>query len=268
MHSTHDPRFAVHDLLPQVVLIAREAGNVIMAIYDALPETSGQVSYKVDGSPVTQADLAAHQLIARGLAKLAPDIPVVSEEDGASQVHRQPSGRFWLVDPLDGTKEFLARNDEFTVNIALVQDGVAVLGVVVVPALSLAYWGAAGLGAFRLSPHGIEPIRVSNYQERSGRALRVLASKSHMNTETQVFLRQLGPHELIQTGSSLKFCRIAEGSADLYPRLGLTCEWDTAAGQAILEAAGGCVSQLDNAPLRYGKPDVVNPHFIATAVQR
>lgn len=259
---------ATSELLPQVVRIAHEAGAAIMGIYSTMPATGHQVIHKKDGSPLTQADLAAHHIIARGLAMLSPDIPVVSEEDGASQAYRLPRGRFWLVDPLDGTKEFLARNDEFTVNIALVQDGVAVLGVVVVPALSLAYWGAAGLGAFRLSPHGIEPIRVSNYQERSGRALRVLASKSHMNTETQVFLRQLGPHELIQTGSSLKFCRIAEGSADLYPRLGSTCEWDTAAGQAILEAAGGCVSQLDNAPLRYGKPDVVNPHFIATAVQR
>lgn len=268
MLSAHDPGFAGHDLLPQVVQIAKDAGSVIMAIYNALPETSGQVFHKADGSPLTQADLAAHQVIARGLAKLPPDIPVVSEEDGASQVHRQPTGRFWLVDPLDGTKEFLARNGEFTVNIALIEDGVAVLGVVVAPALGLAYWGAMGLGAFRQSPQGTEAIRVASEQERSGHPLRVLASKSHMNAETQDFLRRLGTHELIQSGSSLKFCRIAEGSADLYPRLGSTCEWDTAAGQAILEAAGGCVSQLDRLPLRYGKPDVVNPHFIASAGQR
>ncbi|HCY14473.1 MAG: 3'(2'),5'-bisphosphate nucleotidase [Curvibacter sp. GWA2_64_110] len=257
---------ATSELLPQVVRIAHEAGAAIMDIYSAMPATGHQIIRKEDGSPLTQADLAAHQVIARALARLTPDIPVVSEEDSASQAHRQPRGRFWLVDPLDGTKEFLARNGEFTVNIALVQDGVAVLGVVVAPALGLAYWGAADLGAFRQSRRGTEAIRVASGQERSGCPLRVLASKSHMNAETQDFLRRLGPHELIQSGSSLKFCRLAEGSADLYPRLGSTCEWDTAAGQAVLEAAGGRVSQLDGAPLRYGKPDVVNPHFIATTV--
>lgn len=264
------PSLAVEasNLLPPALNIAQEAGRAVMAIYSATPGASSQVMQKADGSPLTQADLAAHQVIAQGLAGLTPDIPVVSEEDSASLAHRLPRGRFWLVDPLDGTKEFLARNDEFTVNIALVQDGVAVLGVVVAPALGLAYWGAMGLGAFRQSPRGTEAIRVASEQARSGRALRVLTSKSHMNAETQAFLHRLGPHELMQAGSSLKFCRIAEGRADLYPRLGPTCEWDTAAGQAILEAAGGHVSQLDRLPLRYGKPDVVNPHFIATAGQR
>lgn len=237
-----------------------------MAVYAAMPELGTVVQQKADGSPLTQADLAAHQVIAQGLANLTPDIPIVSEEDCASQAHRRPQGRFWLVDPLDGTKEFLARNDEFTVNIALVQDGVAVLGVVVAPALDLTYWGATGLGAFRQSAQGTESIGVATPQARSGRSLQVLASKSHMNAETQDFLHRLGPHELVQAGSSLKFCRLAEGSADLYPRLGPTCEWDTAAGQAILEAAGGRVSQIDHAPLRYGKPDVVNPHFIAASV--
>jgi len=260
------PSFAVEasKLLPKVLHIAREAGDAIMAVYAAM--TSPDVSHKADGSPLTQADLAAHDVIARGLPVLAPDIPVVSEEDSASHAHRQPTGRFWLVDPLDGTKEFLARNGEFTVNIALVQDGVAVLGVVVAPALGLAYWGGAGHGAFRETAGRIEPIRVTSPTERTGHPLRVLASKSHMNAETRAFLDQLGPHELIQLGSSLKFCRIAEGLADLYPRLGPTCEWDTAAGQAVLEAAGGQVLRLDqHRPLRYGKADPINPPFLAAA---
>ncbi len=252
------------DLQPQVVRIAQEADTAVMAVYASML-TPDEIQHKTDGSPLTQADLAAHQVIARALARLTPDIPVVSEEDAASQAHRQPQGCFWLVDPVDGTKEFLARNGEFTVNIALVQNGVAVLGVVVAPALGLAYWGATGLGAFRQSPQGIEAIRVASEQEQSGRALRVLASKSHMSHETQAFLNRLGPHELMQAGSSLKFCRIAEGSADLYPRLSPTCEWDTAAGQAVLEAAGGSVLQLDGTPVRYGKPDVLNPHFVAAS---
>lgn len=265
MQATRQSENQVSALLPQVVKIAKEAGLAIMAIYEHMTDEAAQVSYKADGSPLTQADLAAHRVISHGLAQLTPDIPVVSEEDSASEIHRKPTGHFWLVDPLDGTKEFLAHNGEFTVNIALIEDSVAVLGVVVAPALGLAYWGATGLGAFRQRPQGIEAIPVAFEQERSGHALRVLASKSHMSHETQVFLNRLGPHELMQAGSSLKFCRIAEGSADLYPRLSPTCEWDTAAGQAVLEAAGGSVLQPDGTPVRYGKPDVLNPHFIAAS---
>ncbi len=169
-----------------------------MAVYNARPELATEVQHKADGSPVTQADLAAHRVIARGLAALTPDIPVVSEEDSASQAHRQLHGRFWLVEPLDGTKEFLARNGEFTVNIALIQEGRPVLGVVVAPALALAYSGAAGLGAFRDAGQGPVPIRVATPAATTGQRLRVLASKSHLNAETQAFLRQLGPHELLR----------------------------------------------------------------------
>lgn len=251
------------DLLPQVLSIARKADEAIMAVYTATASTPA--SFKTDGSPLTQADLAAHRHIARGLAALTPDIPVVSEEDDASQAHRQPRGRFWLVDPLDGTKEFLARNEEFTVNIALVQDGVAVLGVVTAPALGLAYWGSAGRGAFRSIDGRTEAIHVARRPPAASYPWRVVASKSHMNEETRAWLQQLGAHELVQAGSSLKFCRIAEGNADIYPRLGPTCEWDTAAAQAVLEAAGGCVLQLDGMPLRYGKGDVLNPQFVAAA---
>lgn len=263
MHATAVPALPHRDLLPEVLRIAQEAGQAIMAVYNAMSGTADEVRYKADGSPLTQADLAAHRVIAHGLAQLTPEIPVVSEEDSGSEVYRKPTGRFWLVDPLDGTKEFLARNGEFTVNIALVEDGHPVLGVVVAPALGQSYWGSAGQGAWRDAGGKVEPIHVATAQQRAGRPVRVLASKSHLNEETRAYLQQLGPHQLVQAGSSLKFCRMAEGSADLYPRLGPTCEWDTAAGQAVLEAAGGAVQDRHGAPLCYGKPTSANPAFVA-----
>ena len=255
-------------LAAEVVEIAREAGAAIMHIYAKLRiggtgvEAVG-VTRKNDGSPLTQADIEAHQIISQRLLALMPGIPVVSEEDELSMDYRLPSGNFWLIDPLDGTKEFLAQNGEFTVNIALVKDGKAVLGVVVAPALAQAYWGGDGLGALREIDGCVETIRVAK-PAAAARPVRVLASKSHMNAATVEFINKLGTCELVQVGSSLKFCRLAEGSADVYPRLGPTCEWDTAAAQAIVEAAGGHVTTLDGAPLRYGKPDVLNPHFVAS----
>lgn len=257
-------------MVSQVLEIARQAGAAIMGVYaemqvGAAGTGAAQVSHKDDGSPLTKADLLAHQVIARGLTALTPHIPVVSEEDDASQRHRLSTGQFWLIDPLDGTKEFLARNDEFTVNIALIQDGVAIFGVVLAPALAQTYWGGLGTGAFRAINQHVEAIQVAPPQERSAQALRVVASKSHMNAETVAFIGRLGPHALVQAGSSLKFCRVAEGNADVYPRLGPTCEWDTAAAQAVVEAAGGCVLGLDGAPLRYGKPELLNPHFVAAS---
>lgn len=259
-------------LLPGVLAIARQAGAAIMGVYAQLQAASstGNASFaqhKQDGSPLTQADLLAHQAIAAGLARLTPHLAVVSEEDAASLVHRLPTGDFWLIDPLDGTKEFLACNGEFTVNIALIQNGISTLGVVLAPALGLAYWGSQQTGAFKCTDASPEAqaIRVKTPNANATERLRVLASKSHMNADTEAFLARLKPHELVQAGSSLKFCRVAEGSADLYPRLGPTCEWDTAAAQAVVQAAGGCVLQLDGAPLRYGKPNVLNPYFIAAA---
>lgn len=223
------------------------------------------VALKADDSPLTLADLAAHNVIAARLKNLTPDIPMVSEEDAASMVHRQANGMFWLVDPLDGTKEFIARNGEFTVNIALVEDGEVVFGVVVAPALGLVYWGGRNIGAFRVQGGASEEaIRVA--EPVADKPSRVVASKSHLNEQTAQFIERLGRHELVQAGSSLKFCRIAEGAADIYPRLGPTCEWDTAAAQAIVEAAGGHVTTLDGAPLQYGKPEVLNPHFIASSM--
>lgn len=246
------------DVFSHLLPIARQAGDAIMAIYN-----SGQsdIRKKADQSPVTEADLAAHVVLAKGLGSLLPTYAVVSEEDESSLAHRHNAGSFWLIDPLDGTKEFIARNGEFTVNIALIEQGRSVLGVVYAPAIDRMYWGGAGLGAFMMTDAGTQTIKVSS--EGANSVCRVVASKSHLNEETQAFIDRLGSVKLVQAGSSLKFCRVAEGMADIYPRLAPTCEWDTAAAQAVLEGAGGVVLDQSGNPLCYGKSEVLNSSFIA-----
>jgi len=253
------------NLSPKICQLAEDAGRAIMRIYEKSADVDELVAHKTDDSPLTLADLVAHQVIADGLALLTPDIPVVSEEDSESLTHRKPQGCFWLIDPLDGTKEFLARNGEFTVNIALIADGEPVWGVVYAPAMSQLFWGGKALGSFRRTEASTTSITVSAPVE-SGQTFRVMASKSHLNAETSAFIDKLGSAELIQAGSSLKFCRIAEGSADVYPRLAPTCEWDTAAAQAVVEGAGGQVYDTHGVRLHYGKPDLLNPSFIAASV--
>ena len=252
-------QFQRESLIEKLLPIALAAGDVIMAIY-----VSGvaNVRHKADASPLTEADQAAHHLLVTKLMPLLQDCPVVSEEDAGSQRHRHGRDQFWLIDPLDGTKEFIARNDEFTVNIALIENGHTVLGVVYAPAIEALYWGGAGWGAFRRLRGETAAIKVS--ADYAANNCRVVASKSHLNEATQFFINRLGPVSLVQAGSSLKFCRVAEGEADIYPRLAPTCEWDTAAAQAVLEGAGGAVLDLQGQPLRYGKSDVFNPSFIAT----
>lgn len=246
-------------LIQQLLPIVRVAGDAIMAVYS---RGTPEVQLKEDDSPVTQADLASHRVLASRLKPLLSECPVVSEEDAGPWVHRQSYGRFWLIDPLDGTKEFIARNGEFTVNIALIEDGRCVLGVVYASAIDALYWGGASLGAFRCMGGQTAAIKVA--ASNPGQAPRVVASKSHLNEATRSLINRLGEVSLVQAGSSLKFCRVAEGEADIYPRLAPTCEWDTAAAQAVLEGAGGVVVDLQGMPLLYGKPDVLNPSFIAT----
>ena len=257
----------LENIVPEVLLIARAAGAAILAIYTRHCESSGAdvaLPDKADASPLTEADLAAHHLICDRLERLTPQLRVVSEEDVESHTQLAPTAEFWLIDPLDGTREFLARNGEFTVNIALVCDGAVRLGVVYAPVADRMYWGARTLGAFRDTGAGAEPIRVAD-EPPAGRPWRVVASKSHLNAETIDFVGGLGHVELIQAGSSLKFCRLAEGMADVYPRLGPTCQWDTAAAQGVLEGAGGRVVDLAGQALRYGGSERLNPHFVASS---
>lgn len=253
------------ELMAAVCALAKDAGEAVMAVYNEADGGAAAVVRKGDDSPLTLADLASHRCIVDGLARLTPSIPVVSEEDTASFFHRTPAGVFWLIDPLDGTKEFIARNGEFTVNIALVSDACPVWGVVYAPALDELYWGGAGAGAWKKVAEAA-PVRIAVSPPVAATGVtRVVASKSHMNAETLAIIERLGRTELVQAGSSLKFCRIADGQADVYPRIAPTCEWDTAAAQAVVEGAGGVVHDLSGQRLQYGKPEVLNPAFIAAS---
>lgn len=253
-------RIPLADLLAPVEELCRQAGAVIMAVY----ATDFDHQVKGDNSPVTEADRRAEALILPGLAALTPDIPVVAEEEAAAGRIPQVAGRFWLVDPLDGTKEFLKRNGEFTVNIGLIDNGVPVLGAVYAPAQGI-LWSGAGPGtATRVDGDGRRAIAC---RTPPAQGAVVIASRSHRNPEQMAaWLAQLEAPVTADAGSSLKFCRVAEGSADFYPRLGPTCEWDTAAAHAVVLAAGGEVVLLDDpaTPLPYGKtPDFRNPNFLA-----
>jgi 3'(2'), 5'-bisphosphate nucleotidase len=242
----------------RAISLARDAGDAIMRIY----AQDFSVDTKDDDSPLTAADLAAHRIIVEGLDALTPDIPVLSEEDaGIAWNIRREWRRMWLVDPLDGTREFIKRNGEFTVNIALIEDGIPTLGVVLAPALDYLAHAERGVGAFLRE--GDTDIVLSTRRPAAA-PMRVAASRSHLDARTQALLERIGEHERLGLGSSLKFCRIAEGRADVYPRFGPTSEWDTAAGQCVLEAAGGAVLGIDGAPLAYnGKASLLNPDFLA-----
>lgn len=246
-------------ILSDVLKVADEASERVLHIY----QSDFKVSFKGDESPITAADIASHEVIVRGLRNISGDIPILSEEgQEIPWDERRHWRRFWLIDPVDGTREFTQRSGEFTVNIALIENGSPVLGVVTVPVSGEAYWGVVGEGAHKRDRAGHrQEIRVIEPRK----PLRVVASKNHLNEETRAFIDGMGEHELVQAGSSLKFCRIAEGRADVYPRLGPTCEWDTAAAQAVLVAAGGRVETLDGESLRYGKQNLLNPHFIASS---
>lgn len=229
-----------------------------MQVYNA----EFSVQHKLDDSPLTQADLESQRVIMEGLGRLTPDIPILSEESAqAPWAERRDWHELWVVDPLDGTREFVKRNGEFTINIALVVEHEPLLGIVAAPVQRLLYWGAAGAGAFRRA--GDAPptkIQVAPPQQ----PIRVVGSRSHASPRTEAYLATLGSHVMAGVGSSLKFCMVAEGNADLYPRFGPTSEWDTAAGQAVLEAAGGHVWRPDGHRLRYNcRETLINGDFLA-----
>ena len=262
------------DLLCLAVGAAVEAGRHIMAVYDA-PESQWEVERKADDSPLTRADREAHTAIAARLA--GSGLPLLSEE-GRHQPYdeRCPWGRLWVVDPLDGTKEFLKRNGEFTVNIALVDEGRPVAGVVYVPATATLYFGAEGLGAYRLADYRDEATPAWAELTDAARRLPlaegrtdyvVVVSRSHLSAETEAFIdearRVHADVRTVPSGSSIKICLVAEGTADVYPRLAPTMEWDTAAGHAVVRAAGGDIVEAGSgATLRYNKRDLTNPYFI------
>lgn len=246
------------ELAAAIDAIARQAGAAIMEIYarDFAVET------KADDSPVTEADEAAEAIIVIALRALTPDIPVVAEEEVAAGKQTEVGAApFWLVDPLDGTREFISRNGDFTVNIALIRDGEPVLGTVHVPARDETYTAAGPGQVTRQRGDGETETISARVPGVDG--LVAMVSRSHASPETDDYLATLVVKERIDAGSSLKFCRLAEGAADLYPRLGRTMEWDTAAGHAVLACAGGSVSHLDGRPLKYGKDGFENPHFVA-----
>lgn len=248
-------------LLSDVIDIAVKAGDVIIEIY----QKDFNEYKKSDGSPLTEADIAAHNIIVNGLSSIG-NLPILSEESVASDVSwdkRQSWSEFWLIDPLDGTKEFINKNDEFTVNIALVRGGKAVMGVVYCPALNRCYYATSSTGAFRQDGEG-KPQRLSVSQRPEvGNPWIVVGSRRHGSSALEEFSTLLGSVELVSMGSSLKLCMVAEGKAHLYPRLAPTCEWDTAAAQAVVEAAGGQVLTAGLKPLIYGKKEnLLNPYFI------
>jgi 3'(2'), 5'-bisphosphate nucleotidase len=249
--------------------ISRKAGEAIMGIYDG----DHAVEYKEDKSPLTAADKASHKVIVAGLQKHFPEIPILSEEGAAiPYAERKDWERFWLVDPLDGTKEFIKRNGEFTVNIALIEGQQPVLGVVYVPVQDKLYYGVVGQGAWLLTD--LCKLTADNYSQAKEiqvrkpdpeKGLTVVMSRSHPSPELEAYLAEIKVAEAMPVGSSLKLCVVAEGKADLYPRLGPTMEWDTGAGHALVLAAGGTVKTPEGEALLYNKENLLNPYFIVKA---
>jgi 3'(2'), 5'-bisphosphate nucleotidase len=242
-----------------LIALARDAAARIMAVY----ANAFDVEHKDDRSPLTAADLAAHHCILAGLERLTPDIPVLSEEsaEDVPTLMRRQWSRLWLVDPLDGTREFVKRNGEFTVNIALIDAGVPILSVVQAPVTGVVWHAQRGVGAFRRDGDA----EVALHSRRPAiEPLRVAVSRSHRDARTDALMQRMGPTQPMSLGSSLKFCELAEGGMDVYPRFGPTSEWDTAAGQCVLEAAGGVVVDPRGRPLRYNQRDtVLNGDFLA-----
>lgn len=241
------------------ITLARDAAAAILGVYDS----AFAVEHKADASPLTAADLAAHRILVDGLERLTPDIPVLSEEaaEDATWNMRADWRRLWLVDPLDGTREFVKRNGEFSVNLALVEDGDVIFGIVQAPVTGELWHATRGVGAFRRV--GQDDIALQSRRPATT-PLRVAASRSHRDTRTEAFIAKFGDIEPVSLGSSLKFCRLADGRLDVYPRFGPTSEWDTAAGQCILEAAGGLVLDAKGRPLRYNQRDtLLNGDFLA-----
>lgn len=245
-------------ILKDVITLSMDAGHEIMSIYS----TDFDATQKDDNSPLTEADMAAHHTIVAGLQKLTPDLPILSEESADIPFEERVKwNTYWLVDPLDGTREFIKRNGEFTVNIALIDQNCPILGVIYIPVSGITYFACKGAGSFKQGG-GCEPVKIKTRPKPSDITL-VAGSRSHRGDSLLQFLGKIGNHEIISMGSSLKSCLVAEGKADIYPRLGPTSEWDTAAAQCIVEEAGGKLTDLQLNSMRYNTKDsLLNPHFL------
>jgi len=247
-------------LTAECVAIAERAGDAILDVYN----TAFDVTHKDDESPLTQADVAAHQIILQGLSTLEPEMPMISEESSPPVYSIRSSWpRYWLIDPLDGTREFVKRNGEFTVNIALIEQHNPIIGVVHAPVTGETWFASDGNGAWK-QQRGETAHSIESRHRKQDEPLIIIKSRSHPGERLQAFLDKVGPHDSFPLGSSLKMCSIAEGNADLYPRLGLTSEWDTAAAHSVLREAGGEITDTDMKPLQYNTKDsLLNPEFFA-----
>lgn len=247
-------------ILPAIIEISEQAADEILKFY----KTDFDVEQKTDQTPLTAADLAAHTFIVNALTKLTPNIPVLSEESATISFEvRQTWDTYWLVDPLDGTREFIKENDEFSVNIALISNHSSILGVIFVPVSRDCYYATKDNGAYKKTAEGEFKISVKSSDVKS---LTIAASRSYLDNTLDNFFKKVGDHEKICMGSSIKSCLVAEGKVDIYPRLGPTSEWDTAAAQCIVEEAGGHLTDTALKPLRYNtKKELLNPHFLVFA---
>jgi 3'(2'), 5'-bisphosphate nucleotidase len=254
------PEQDLNELLQPVIALAEDAGRRILEIY----KTEFSVEYKADKSPVTDADYAAHNAIQAGLDILTPDIPLLSEESNPDVFeHRRSWGQYWLADPLDGTREFVKRNGNFSVNIALIQNNRPVLGVIHIPVSRVNYFACSNNGAFKIAANQEIPLPIHT-RKSTHKPPTIIISRSRRGGRLEKFLLQVGPHEPLRMGSSIKSCMVAEGKADLYPCLGPTSEWDTAAAQCIIEEAGGRLVSTSGEALRYNtKESLINPSFLA-----
>ena len=246
------------DLIEQLIEISKEAGEAILKVYNA----DFDYQIKEDLSPLTKADILSHKIICERLKVLTPDIPILSEENSDIPFNIKSLWKqYWLVDPLDGTKEFINRNGEFTVNIALINNNEPVFGVIYIPTHNRLFWGSRNHGSYEINNDiGEKKIHVSDKDLK-----KIVCSRSHSNPEFNNFLDKLDTYKTMKIGSSLKFCLIANGEIDIYPRLGPTSEWDIAAGEAILRSAGGCIIDLEGKNIIYNKKNIINPSFIAAS---
>ena len=246
--------------IKKLINISKNAGDTIMDIY----ETEFDVNFKSDQSPLTKADILSNKIICQSLRKITPDIPILSEESSDIPYNeRSKWNQYWLVDPLDGTKEFINKNGEFTTNIAFMKNNRPIFGMIYAPVLDEIYWGSIENGSFMLKGNKFKDIEQIKVNNKSRGSLKIVKSRSHPSEDLNNLMKKLDSYELIEIGSSLKFCLVAKGDADCYPRFGPTSEWDTAAGEAIVLSAGGRVIDLENQPIKYNKgSSFINPSFI------